>query len=130
MAPVAQPDFVVVLMTAPREVAEALARQLVSARLVACVNLVPGVVSVFAWEGRVDRAEEVLLVAKTSGARLDGLREALRARHPYAVPELLVLPIVDGLPAYLAWLGDAIADGPALSDAGEPGSGKTPQAGA
>lgn len=118
MSPVAQPDFVVALMTAPRAVAEALARQLVAERLVACVNLVPGVVSIFAWEGRVDRAEEVLLVAKTSRARLDGLREALRARHPYAVPELLVLPIVAGLPAYLAWLGDAVADGPRLPDGG------------
>lgn len=130
MAAGPQPDCVVVLMTAPREIAEPLARQLVAERFVACVNLVPGVVSVFAWEGRVDRAEEVLLVAKTSRARLDGLREALRARHPYAVPELLVLPIVDGLPAYLAWLRDATSDGPALPEGGAAGTGLAPQAGA
>ena len=103
-------DVVLVLVTAPRDAAEALARAVVEARLAACVNLVPGVVSLFHWEGRVDRADEVLLVAKTVQSRADALRAGIAARHPYTVPEILVVPVEGGDPRYLAWVRSVTAD--------------------
>jgi periplasmic divalent cation tolerance protein len=98
-------DVVVVLVTAPsQEVAERLATRAVEARLAACVAALPGIRSVYRWQGAVERAEEVQLVIKTTRDRVDPLRAALLALHPYQVPEVLVLPVVDGLPAYLDWV--------------------------
>jgi periplasmic divalent cation tolerance protein len=110
-------DAVVVLCTAPatgdrgKPGAEALARQLVEERLCACVNVLPAVRSVFRWQGKVDVADECLLVAKTTRAAAARLRSRIAALHPYDVPEVLELAVADGLPAYLRWLGDAV-DGP------------------
>lgn len=90
--------------------AEALARQLVEEGLCACVNVVPGVRSVFRWEGRVDRADELLLLVKTTAAAAPRLRERLRALHPYEVPEILELPVAGGLEAYVRWVVDSVQD--------------------
>lgn len=84
--------------------ADRLADALVGERLAACVTLLPGVQSVYRWEGRVERAEEVQLLVKTTRARFPALRERLVELHPYDVPELLALEAVDGLPAYLDWV--------------------------
>ncbi len=92
------------------EDAERIARALVEQRLAACVNVVPGVVSVYRWKGAVERDDEWLLVMKTSSQRLEQLREALLALHPYELPELVVLPIVGGHAPYLAWLDDSVRD--------------------
>lgn len=107
---------VVVLCTAPassdragRLGAHDLARALVDERLCACVNVLAGVRSYFRWEGRVDAADELLLVAKTTAAAAPALRARIAALHPYEVPEALELAVGDGLPAYLRWLGDAVA---------------------
>lgn len=103
-------DALVVLCTAPtagagdRLGAADLARRLVDEGLAACVNVVPGVRSYFRWEGRVDVADEVLLVAKTTPAVAPSLRARIVALHPYSVPEVLELSVRDGLPAYLQWL--------------------------
>ena len=99
----------VVLITCPdQSTARALAGALVSERLAACVNLVPGVESVFWWEGRVDRTQEVLLIVKTTSRRLAALTKAVKQRHPYQVPEILALPVVSGYPPYLAWMRDSL----------------------
>ena len=99
----------VVLITCPdQSTARALADALVSERLAACVNLVPGVESVFWWEGRVDRTQEVLLIVKTTSRRLAALTKAVKQRHPYQVPEILALPVVSGYPPYLAWMRDSL----------------------
>lgn len=96
----------VVLVTVPdRKTAEALAEGLVGAKLAACVNVIPGLTSVYWWEGKVDKAEELLLVAKTRSGLVPELAEYVRKNHPYAVPETISLPILDGNPAYLDWLG-------------------------
>ncbi len=86
-----------------------IARALVEERLAACVSRVPGATSVYRWEGRVEEDTEVLLLIKTTGERLPTLRKRLLALHPYDVPELIALPIEDGLPAYLDWLQQSVA---------------------
>jgi periplasmic divalent cation tolerance protein len=91
------------------EDAERLARALVEKRLAACVNIIPGLVSIYRWRGAVERAEERLLVIKTRADRLSALREALVSLHPYEVPELLTLPVEDGHPPYLSWLDESVA---------------------
>lgn len=78
--------------------ADALARILVEERLAACVNLLPGVRSVYRWQGEVEQAEEVLGIIKTTETRLPALMERLRALHPYDCPELIALDAVAGLP--------------------------------
>lgn len=90
-------------------VAERIARRLVEERLAACVNLLPQVRSVYRWEGEVAVDDEVLLMIKTTSARLPALRTRLQALHPYDVPELIALPAAGGLPAYLQWIADATA---------------------
>jgi periplasmic divalent cation tolerance protein len=88
---------------------ERIARALVERRLAACVNVVSGVVSVYRWKGAVEREEERLLVIKTRAGRLEALREALVALHPYEVPELIALPVEAGHPPYLAWLDESVS---------------------
>ena len=95
----------VCLMTCPNpETAQHLARQLLEKRLVACVNLVPQITSMYWWEGKIQDDCEVLLIAKTLAERIEELKRVIPELHPYDVPELLVLPVEDGLPAYLSWV--------------------------
>jgi periplasmic divalent cation tolerance protein len=100
------PDVaVVVLSTAPGETEAArLARILVEERLAACVSRVPGVKSLYRWEGAIEDAEEVLLIIKTHSRRAPDLTRRLRELHPYEVPEILVIPVAAGLAAYLDWV--------------------------
>ena len=101
--------FRVVLMTAPKgRRAEALARDLVTRRLAACVNVVPGVTSHYRWQGRLCRDAEVLLIAKTSAAKLAALERWVSANHPYTVPEVLALPVAGGSKPYLRWLAGSL----------------------
>jgi periplasmic divalent cation tolerance protein len=102
-------DFVIALTTVPEAFdAESLARDLVGAGLAACVNILPAVQSIYLWEGTVESSREQQLVIKTSSNRSDALWAALRARHPYDVPEFVVLPITGGNPAYLSWIRAAV----------------------
>lgn len=100
----------VALITAPSlEEAQRLARTLVEEQLAACVNLLPEITSIYRWEGAVHEDREVLLVAKTTQASVAALTARVLALHSYAVPEVLVLPVVAGSAAYLSWLGSAVA---------------------
>ncbi len=102
-------EHVVVLSTvATAEDAERIAEALVERGLAACVNVVPGVVSIYRWKGAVQRDAELLLVIKTRSERLPALKEALTDLHPYDVPEALALTVSDGLAPYLAWLDDSV----------------------
>lgn len=104
-------EHLVVLSTVARaEDAERIARALVERRLAACVNVVPGLVSVYRWKGNVEKNDERLLLIKTRRERLPALREALAALHPYELPELLALPVEAGSPAYLEWLDESVAE--------------------
>ena len=96
---------VVVLSTAgSTEEAERIATALVEERLAACVNLVPGLTSIYRWQGAVERASEVLLVVKTRRSLTTRLVARLTELHSYDVPEAIVLPIDAGARPYLAWL--------------------------
>jgi periplasmic divalent cation tolerance protein len=101
-------DALVVLITAPGDQAEALARTLVEERLCACVNLVPGVRSIYRWQGEVQADAETLCVVKTERAAFERLRARVVALHPYDVPEVVALPVELGHAPYLAWLAGAL----------------------
>lgn len=104
------PGFLVCLCTCP-DVATArrLADVLVSEGFCACVNLMPGLESIYRWQGHVERAEEVLMLIKTTTERYLAMQERLAALHPYSVPEVIAVPIHAGLPAYLQWIAGATA---------------------
>jgi len=96
---------VIVLTTVgPGFDAGTLATALVEQRLAACVNIVDRVRSIYRWEGKVEDDTEQLLIIKTADARVDALREELFRRHPYEVPEFVVLPVESMSEAYRAWL--------------------------
>lgn len=84
--------------------ADALAERLVGERLAACVQIVPGVRSVYRWRGAVHRDDEVQLVIKTTAPDFDAVERCLRAHHPYELPEIVALPVVRGSAEYLGWI--------------------------
>ena len=86
----------------------AIATDLVQRRLVACVNIVDGMHSVYAWEGRVTEDREQLLIMKTTDGRVDELRDAIFAQHPYEVPEFIVMPVSAMSDEYWKWVLDAV----------------------
>jgi periplasmic divalent cation tolerance protein len=97
--------FFIILSTCPNAgVAERLARALVEESLAACVNIVPGLVSIYRWNDAVQSDEEVLMIVKTTAGCLEAARERLVALHPYDVPEAVALPVADGHHAYLEWV--------------------------
>ena len=105
-------DFIVVLVTVPdQDLAVALARTLVEEKLIACVNILPGVRSIYAWQGKVCDDSELLCVLKTRRALFEAVRARVTALHPYQVPEIVALPLVEGNPPYLAWLEKETHDG-------------------
>ena len=97
-------DARILLTTAPPGKAHELARALVEERLAACVNVVPGLRSIYRWEGALHDEPESLLIVKTTRDRLEALSARLAALHPYETPEVLVLTPDTGAAAYLAWL--------------------------
>jgi len=94
------------LCTAPPDVAEVLAKRLVERKLAACVNVLPGVRSVYAWKGEVQVDDECLLVVKTRASLVPDVTAAILELHPYDMPEVVALALegAEGNPAYLAWL--------------------------
>jgi periplasmic divalent cation tolerance protein len=101
-------DALVCLVTAPPERAGPIAEALVGRELVACVNIVAGVRSVYRWKGAVEHDEEALLVLKTTRAALPALDAALGELHPYETFELVALDVAGGSAAYLGWIGESV----------------------
>jgi periplasmic divalent cation tolerance protein len=98
-------EFVMALTTVPGDFdSTALAQDLVGAGLAACVNIVPAIKSIYTWEGVPQADHEQQLFIKTTSDQVDALWEVLRSRHPYDVPEFLVIPVVDGSEDYLRWV--------------------------
>jgi periplasmic divalent cation tolerance protein len=99
----------VVLVTVPRGgKAESLAEGVVEARLAACVNILPGAVSIYRWKGKVRRDGESLLVIKTTVSKLKALEHWIKARHPYEIPEFVSMPVSSGSKKYLSWLAEQL----------------------
>jgi periplasmic divalent cation tolerance protein len=98
----------VVLVTAPDPAAGArIARSLVEEGLAACANVVPGVTSIYRWQGEMHEDPEVLLIVKTRASLVAALAARVRALHPYELPEVLALPVAGGSEPYLAWVRGA-----------------------
>lgn len=96
---------VMLLCTVPNaEIGRSIAHAVVKERLAACVNLVPGLTSIYRWEGVVQEDQEVLLLLKTRPERVERLTKSLIELHPYDVPEVLTFPSTGGHQAYLAWI--------------------------
>ena len=102
-------DRVLVLTTAGDEAeARTIARELVERRLAACVNIVPRVQSVYRWEGKIETAEEFLLIIKTNKTRGADVQAAIRELHSYDLPECIVISMDDGSAEYLEWIQDSV----------------------
>ena len=103
-------DAIVILCTVPSvEVGETLGRSLVEARLAACVNVLPGLTSIYRWEGQVQIDREAQLIIKTRASLLDRASAHIAASHPYQTPEVIALPITGGSERYLAWLAGEVS---------------------
>jgi periplasmic divalent cation tolerance protein len=93
---------------ADEEAAQSLATKLVESRLAGCVNIVPKVTSVYEWNGKIEKDSEALMMIKTRTSRLEELTAFVRKNHPYEVCEVISVPIQQGNPPYLKWLGDCV----------------------
>jgi periplasmic divalent cation tolerance protein len=101
-------NHIVTLCTVPdRESGERIAEDLVSRQLAACVNLVPGLTSVYRWKGKLDKQTECLLLIKTEASRFEAVEKRIKALHPYEVPEIVAVPITAGSSEYLKWLTES-----------------------
>ncbi len=104
-------DKTVVFSTCDSEdEARRIARELVEQRLAACVQIVPGVRSVYQWKGQVEEGAEFLLLMKTRRDLVAELARSVRKMHSYETPELVAAPVVDGLADYLAWMDRELAE--------------------
>ncbi len=97
-------DIRVVFVSLPRDEAKNLARGLVENRLAACVNIVPHIQSYFRWEDKVEFDEEALLIVKTTAQKFEAMRLWVLENHPYDVPEIISLPLSEGLSEYVDWI--------------------------
>jgi periplasmic divalent cation tolerance protein len=103
-------DALIVFCTCPSHAeASQLARSIVMDGVAACVNIGPAVESVYRWQGKIETGQEVLLLIKTTRAQFPALRELIVKLHGYDTPEVMAVPVADGLAKYLAWLGASIA---------------------
>ena len=101
-------NHIVTLCTVPdRESGERIAHALVEERLAACVNLVPGLTSVYRWQGKVEKEAECLLIIKTGVSRFNVLKQRIASLHPHQVPEIIALPIIHGSREYLDWITES-----------------------
>jgi len=99
------PEALVVLVTTPTaDKAAEIARTLVEEKLAACGNVLPAVRSIYRWEGKLCDDSEALLVLKVPAKRFPELRDRVAAIHPYELPEVIALPVVDGLERYVSWI--------------------------
>ncbi len=103
-------DCGIVFMTSEsKDEADRIASRLVEKKLVACVNIVSKIESVYWWEGKICNSSEVLLIAKTTSELFDNVVEEVKAVHCYEVPEVIFVPIAQGLPDYINWICDVTA---------------------
>jgi periplasmic divalent cation tolerance protein len=102
--------WIVLCTCGSRDEADSIASTLVNERLAACVNILPPVQSVYRWQGAVERADEILLVIKTTAARFSALRDRIQAIHSYDTPEIIAIEAAAGSERYLTWLGEQCSE--------------------
>jgi len=104
-------EYCVILVTAPSEgIAAEIAKTIVEERLAACANIVGGVRSLYRWQGKVEDEAEVLMVIKTRRTLFEQLAGRVKSLHPYSVPEVIALPIIEGLADYTNWIRETTGD--------------------
>lgn len=91
-----------------REEAQRIAGALVERKLAACVNIIPGVESIYRWEGKIERADEWLLLIKTTGPAFEQVRDAIKKMHSYEVPECVCIEIENGSAEYMKWIVESV----------------------
>ena len=97
------------MTTLPDEIqAKELAKTLVTGKLAACINILPKMTSIYEWQGKLEQGEEHLLLIKTEQHRVTELQNAIKAAHPYELPEIVVVPIVSGYAPYLNWISESV----------------------
>ncbi len=100
----------IILCTCPdKHSAEKIARLLITDNLAACVNIVPGITSIYKWKDQIDSAQEHLLLIKSNRGNYPMLETAIKGHHPYELPEIIAIPIVNGLPEYLNWIDSCLS---------------------
>ncbi len=106
-------QVLVVLVTCPTQaVARRLGRRLIARRVAACVNIVPGLTSIYRWKGRIEQANEVLLIIKTTSGAFARLRREVLVAHPYETPEVIAMPVVAGHAPYRRWVQESVSPRP------------------
>ena len=101
--------YSLILSTASsKDEAQHIARALVERKLVACVNIIGPIDSIYRWKGEVESAQEFLMLMKTDSNQFDRVRDAVKSLHSYEVPEVIQVPVENGLPAYLQWISTSI----------------------
>jgi len=109
-------DFILVYITCPtRKSAEELAQSLLDKRLIACANIIPGLVSFYYWQGNIESDNEVLMLLKTRAELFDSLCSVVTHEHPYDVPEIIATPIVKGSAEYLDWIRKETENGEGMT---------------
>ncbi|CAF0877031.1 unnamed protein product [Didymodactylos carnosus] len=102
-------EFSACFVTVPNEdVGKKLAYSIVEGKLAACVNILPQVKSIYVWESKIQEDSELILMIKTQHSKVPALIEHVKQNHPYSVPEVIELPILQGNPAYLKWITDSV----------------------
>ncbi len=103
-------QYLLILSTCPDQpTAEKLARLLVEKKLVACVNILPGLTSIYHWQGEIETASECLLMAKTEKQHYQSIENTIHEHHPYELPEIIAVSIDRGLPEYLQWIDSCVS---------------------
>jgi len=101
--------YVIILCTCPdEESAQLIARELVARQQAACVNLLPGIRSIYRWQGKIEEKAEQMLLIKSHQQMCHTIQDSINELHPYDTPEVLSIKIDNGLPAYLSWLEDSL----------------------
>ena len=100
--------IVVLITTRSMAEAQVIGRALVEGRVAACVNIVPGLRSLFRWQGTIEEQEETLMLVKSRGEYLPSILEIVKRLHSYTVPEVIALPILGGSSDYLAWINESV----------------------
>lgn len=109
--PVAKSEIIIVFVTVPglRE-GSRISKAILTSRLAACVNVIPGVQSIYKWKGKIVQEKEAMLVLKTTRLRYRKLEQKIKELHPYEVPEVIAIPLICGSPQYVEWVTREVAN--------------------